>query len=258
MSGESDKEQLAEGTLISHLLELRDRLMRALIVVAICAAPCLYFQNEIYDFVARPIQAQLGGARLIATGIVSPFMAPFKLACLVGLLIAIPYVLWQIWGFVAPGLYKHEKKFAIPLVVSSIVLFYIGVAFAYEFVFPVIFQYFIQNAPKSTQVLPDVTQYLDFVITMSLCFGIAFEVPVAVVLLVITGIISVDKLRAARGYVLIGIFIIAALLTPPDAVSQCIMAIPMYLLYEGGMLMARILMKMRIEHQKQEEQAGGS
>jgi sec-independent protein translocase protein TatC len=258
MSGESDKkEELAEGTLISHLLELRDRLMRCLIAVAICAAPCLYFQNEIYDFVALPIQAQMpAGSKLIATGIVSPFMAPFKLACIVGLLIAIPYVLWQLWGFVAPGLYKHEKKFAVPLVVSSVVLFYTGVAFAYKFVFPVIFNYFIQNAPKSTQVLPDVTQYLDFVITMSLCFGIAFEVPVAVVLLVITGIISVEKLAGARGYVLIGIFIIAALLTPPDAVSQCIMAIPMYLLYEGGMLMARILMKMRLEHQKQEEQAG--
>jgi sec-independent protein translocase protein TatC len=254
MSGESDKEQLAEGTLISHLLELRDRLMRCLIAVAICAAPCLYFQNDIYDFVARPIQAQMPvGSKLIATGIVSPFMAPFKLAILVGLLIAIPYVLWQIWGFVAPGLYKHEKKFAIPLVVSSIVLFYVGVAFAYEFVFPVIFQYFVQNAPKSTQVLPDITQYLDFVITMSLCFGIAFEVPVAVVLLVITGIVSIEKLAKARGYVLIGIFVIAAVLTPPDAVSQTTMAIPMYLLYEGGMVMARVLMKMRIENQKQEQ-----
>jgi len=133
------------------------------------------------------------------------------------------------------------------------VLFYIGVAFAYEFVFPVIFQYFIQNAPKSTQVLPDVAQYLDFVITMSLCFGIAFEVPIAVVLLVITGIISLEKLKAARGYVLIAIFVIAAILTPPDAVSQCIMAVPMYLLYEGGMLMARVLLKMRREHQAREE-----
>ncbi len=164
-------------------------------------------------------------------------------------------MLWQLWGFVAPGLYKHEKKFAVPLVVSSVLLFYIGVAFAYEFVFPVIFQYFIQNAPKSTQVMPDITQYLDFVITMSLCFGIAFEVPVAVVLLVITGIISVEKLQGARGYVLIGIFIVAAILTPPDAVSQCIMAVPMYLLYEGGMIMARILMKMRLEHQREQGDA---
>jgi sec-independent protein translocase protein TatC len=230
--------------------------MRCLIAVAICAAPCLYYQNPIYDFVAKPIQAQMPvGAKLIATGIVSPFMAPFKLACIVGFLIAIPYVLWQLWGFVAPGLYKHEKKFAVPLVVSSVVLFYIGVAFAYEFVFPVIFQYFIQKAPKSTQVLPDITQYLDFVITMSLCFGVAFEVPVAVVLLVITGIVSLEKLRGSRGYVLIGIFIIAAILTPPDAVSQCIMAVPMYLLYEGGMLMARILMKMRLEHQREQGDA---
>jgi sec-independent protein translocase protein TatC len=254
MSGESEKEQLAEGTLISHLLELRDRLIRALIAVAICAAPALYYQNEIYDFVARPIIAEMPkGGTLIATGVVAPFMAPFKLACLVGLLVAIPYVLWQIWAFVAPGLYKHEKKFAIPLVVSSVILFYIGVAFAYEFVFPVIFRYFISTAPKTATVMPDITQYLDFVITMSLCFGIAFEVPIAVVLLVITGIISLEKLKAARGYVLIAIFVIAAILTPPDAVSQCIMAIPMYLLYEGGMLMARILMKMRLENQQREQ-----
>ena len=256
MSGESDKEQLAEGTLISHLLELRDRLMRCLIAVAICAAPCLYYQNVIYDFVADPIVKRLpAGSAIISIGVVAPFMAPFKLACLVGLLIAIPYVLWQIWGFVAPGLYRHEKKFAIPLVVSSVILFYIGVAFAYKFVFPVIFQYFIDNAPKTTKVMPDITQYLDFVITMSLCFGVAFEVPVAVVLLVITGIVKLEKLSAARGYVLIAIFVIAAILTPPDAVSQCIMAIPMYLLYEGGMLMARVLMKMRLEAQREQGDA---
>jgi sec-independent protein translocase protein TatC len=253
MSGESEKENLAEGTLISHLLELRDRLIRCVIAVAICAAPCLYYQNQIYDFVANPIVAKLpAGSSIISIGVVAPFMAPFKLACLVGLLVAIPYVLWQIWGFVAPGLYRHEKKFAIPLVVSSVVLFYIGVAFAYKFVFPVIFQYFIDNAPKTTKVMPDITQYLDFVITMSICFGIAFEVPIAVVLLVVTRIISIEKLQGARGYVLIGIFIIAAILTPPDAVSQCIMAIPMYLLYEGGMLMARILLKMRLEQQREQ------
>jgi len=145
-------------------------------------------------------------------------------------------VLYQVWAFVAPGLYKHEKRFAIPLVVSSIVLFYTGVAFAYKFVFPVIFHYFIATTPEGVTATPDITAYLDFVLVMSLCFGVAFEVPIAVVLLVVTGIISLEKMKAARGYVLIGIFVIAAFLTPPDAVSQCIMAVPMYFLYEGGMI----------------------
>ena len=256
MSGESEK--LAEGTLISHLLELRDRLIRCLIAVAICFAPCAYYSSELYTFVAQPILDQLPkGATLIATSVVAPFMAPFKLSFVMGLFIAIPYVLWQIWAFVAPGLYKHEKKFAVPLIVSSIVLFYTGVAFAYKFVFPVIFHYFISTAPAGVTATPDITAYLDFVLTMSLAFGVAFEVPIAVVLLVITGIISLEKLKAARGYVLIGIFIIAAILTPPDAVSQCIMAVPMYLLYEGGMIGARILMKMRRE-QKEREEANGT
>ena len=255
MSGESEK--LAEGTLISHLLELRDRLIRCLIAVAIAFAPCAYFQNQLYTFVAQPILDQLPkGATLIATNIVAPFMAPFKLSFVLGLFIAIPYVLWQIWAFVAPGLYKHEKKFAVPLIVSSIALFYIGVAFAYKFVFPVIFHYFISNAPEGVTATPDITAYLDFVLTMSVAFGVAFEVPIAVILLVITGIISLEKLKNARGYVLIGIFVIAAILTPPDAVSQCIMAIPMYLLYEGGMIGARIIMKMRREQHEREEANG--
>ncbi|HEV7716126.1 MAG TPA: twin-arginine translocase subunit TatC [Steroidobacteraceae bacterium] len=255
MSGESEK--LAEGTLISHLLELRDRLIRCLIAVAIAFAPCAYFQNPIYTFVAQPILDQLPkGATLIATNVVSPFMAPFKLSFVLGLFIAIPYVLWQIWAFVAPGLYKHEKKFAVPLIVSSIALFYLGVAFAYKFVFPVIFHYFISNTPEGVTATPDITAYLDFVLTMSVAFGVAFEVPIAVILLVITGIISLEKLKNARGYVLIGIFVVAAILTPPDAVSQCIMAIPMYLLYEGGMIGARIIMKMRREQQAREEANG--
>jgi sec-independent protein translocase protein TatC len=256
MSGESEK--LAEGTLISHLLELRDRLIRALIAVMICFAPCAYFQNDLYTFVAKPILSQLPkGATIIAINPVAPFMAPFKLSFVAALFLAIPYVLYQIWAFVAPGLYKHEKKFAIPLIVSSILLFYAGVAFAYEFVFPVIFNYFITHAPEGVTATPDVTQYLDFVLMMSLAFGVAFEVPIAVVLLVVTNIISLEKLKKARGYVLIGIFVIAAFLTPPDAVSQSIMAIPMYLLYEGGMIMARVLQKMRREHQER-EQAGAS
>jgi sec-independent protein translocase protein TatC len=177
----------------------------------------------------------------------SPFTTPFKLSLFVALFAAMPFVIYQLWAFVAPGLYRHEKRFAVPLLVSSIVLFYVGVVFAYFFVFPVMFQFFAATTPHGVAMMTDISAYLDFVLTMFLAFGAAFEVPIAVVLLVLTGVVKLEKLRENRGYVLIGIFIIAALLTPPDAVSQCIMAIPMYLLYEGGLLMARILSKMRRE-----------
>lgn len=249
-----DEEKLAEGTLVSHLLELRNRIVRALIVVAIIFIPCAIYQTEIYEFVAEPIRLKLEahGGQLVANTVVGPFMAPFKLSFFVALFIAIPYVLWQVWSFVAPGLYKHEKRFAIPLVVSSIVLFYIGVAFAYLFVFPVMFEFFVASTPSNVKSMPDITNYLDFVLMMSLAFGVAFEVPIAVVLMVLTGIVSLDKLKRSRGFVLIGVFVIAAFLTPPDAVSQSIMAVPMYLLYEGGMIMASVLMKMRRERQERE------
>jgi sec-independent protein translocase protein TatC len=239
-------ENLAEGTLMSHLLELRDRLLRSLIAIVVCALPCLFFANDLFDFFARPIVQQLPkGASLIATSIVAPFMTPFKLALFLGLFISIPYVLYQLWAFVAPGLYRREKRFAMPLLVSSILLFYIGAAFAYLFVFPVMFEFFINTAPKAVMVNPDIASYLDFMLTMFFCFGLAFEVPVAVVLLAITGMASVEKLGENRGYVAIGICVVAAILTPPDGVSMLIMAIPMYLLYEGGLVMARIMMKMR-------------
>jgi sec-independent protein translocase protein TatC len=241
-----EPEKLAEGTLISHLLELRDRLIRALIAVGIVFIPCGIYANELFEFVSRPLIAKLPkDAPLIATTVTSTFVTPFKLSFFVALFVAIPYVLYQVWAFVAPGLYKHEKRFAVPLVLSSIVLFYVGVGFAYAFVFPVMFEFFAAAAPKGVQMMTDINNYLDFVLTMFLAFGVAFEVPVVVVLLVLTGIVSLEKLRKARGYVLIGIFVIAALLTPPDAISQCIMAFPMYGLYEGGLLMARMLARMK-------------
>jgi sec-independent protein translocase protein TatC len=261
MSGESDNdsEKLAEGTLISHLLELRDRLLRALIAVVIVFIPCAFFANDLYTFIAQPIISQMPpGSKIIAIGVVAPFMAPFKLSFFVALFIAMPYVLFQIWAFVAPGLYKHEKRFAIPLMLSSVLLFYGGVAFAYKFVFPVIFGFFIKAAPSVVEATPDITSYMDFVVMTSLAFGAAFEVPIAVVLLVITGMISLEKLKNARGYVLIGIFVVAALLTPPDPLSQTIMAVPMYLLYEGGMIMARILLKMRRDAQERAEKEAGA
>jgi len=242
MSEES--ETLASGTLISHLLELRSRLIHALIAVIIAFIPCAVFKNEIFTAVAQPLLDKLPkGGTLIATGVISPFMTPFKLAFFVAVFLAMPYILFQIWAFVAPGLYRREKRFAVPLMVSSVVLFYAGVAFAYFAVFPVMFAFFASTTPQGVSLMTDITNYMDFVLAMFLAFGAAFEVPVAVVLLVATGLVSAEKMRASRGYVLIGVFAIAAVLTPPDAISQCIMAIPMYLLYEGGLLMARILGK---------------
>jgi sec-independent protein translocase protein TatC len=243
-----EPEKLVEGTLISHLLELRDRLIRAIIAVALAFLPCMFYSNQIFTFVATPLKEKLPkGTQLIATTVMSPFTTPFKLSLFVAVFIAMPFIIYQLWAFVAPGLYRHEKRFAVPLLLSSILLFYVGVVFAYFFVFPVMFQFFAASTPHGVAMMTDISAYLDFVLKMFLAFGAAFEVPIAVVLLVLTGVVKLEKLRQNRGYVLIGIFIIAALLTPPDAVSQCIMAIPMYLLYEGGLLMARILSKMRRE-----------
>jgi sec-independent protein translocase protein TatC len=246
-------EQLAEGTLISHLLELRDRILRAFLAVILCFLPLAFFANDVFTFVAQPLIAQLPAeSSLIATSVVSPFMTPFKLAFFAGLFIAMPYVLYQAWAFVAPGLYRHEKRFAVPLLLSSIVLFYVGIVFAYFVVFPVMFEFFSNTTPTGVRMMTDIALYMDFVLTMFLCFGLAFEVPVIVVLLVLTRILTVEKLAAARGFVLIGIFVVAALLTPPDAISQTIMAVPMYALYEGGLLMARLLVRMRREQEEVE------
>jgi sec-independent protein translocase protein TatC len=247
-----EPEKLAEGTLVSHLLELRDRLIRAFAAVMIVFAPCAYYSNQIFAFMSKPLIDKLPkGASLIATSVISPFMTPFKMSFFVAIFGAMPFVLFQIWAFVAPGLYRHEKRFAVPLLLSSILLFYVGVAFAYFAVFPVMFEFFAKTTPPGVTMMTDITSYMDFIMTMFLCFGFAFEVPVIVVLLVLTNIITVEKLREARGYVLIGIFIVAAILTPPDAVSQTIMAVPMYLLYEGGLVMARLMQRMR--HREEEE-----
>ncbi|NBU24490.1 MAG: twin-arginine translocase subunit TatC [Gammaproteobacteria bacterium] len=232
--------------MISHLLELRDRLLRAFIAVMVAFAPLAFYANEVFTIVAQPLIAKLPeGSSLIATSVISPFMTPFKLSFFVALFAAMPYVLYQVWAFVAPGLYRREKRFALPLLVSAIVLFYIGVVFAYYAVFPVMFEFFASTTPQGVRMMTDINSYMDFVLTMFFCFGLAFEVPVVVVLLVLTGMVRVEKLAESRGYVLIAIFIVAAILTPPDAVSQTIMAVPMYLLYEGGLVMARLMNRMR-------------
>ena len=235
-------EKLAEGTLISHLLELRDRLVRAFAAVLLIFIPSAFFANDIFEMLARPLMAQLpAGSSLIATSVMSPFTTPFKLSFYFALFLAMPWVLYQIWSFVAPGLYKNEKRFAIPLLVSSILLFYTGTMFAYQFVFPVMFKFFAATTPAGVQMMTDINNYLDFALTMFFAFGIAFEVPIVVVLLTLTGMVSVKKLAAARGYVIIGIFVVAAFLTPPDVLSQTMMAVPMWLLYEAGLIFARIL-----------------
>src|SRR5450631_1705330 len=234
---------LAEGTLISHLLELRDRLLKAMLAVGICFIPCAIYMNQLFTFVAEPLKHKLPpGATLIATSVVAPFTVPFKLA----LVLAIPFVLYQAWAFVAPGLYRHEKKLAVPLLVSSVLLFYIGAAFAYYIVFPVMLSFFVATTPNGVQMMTDMGSYLDFVMVLLLAFGAAFEVPVATVLLVWTGFVKISSLRKNRGFVLLGIFIFAAFVTPPDAVSQSAMALPMYLLYEIGIMMAALLLKDKI------------
>jgi sec-independent protein translocase protein TatC len=239
-------EPLAEGTLISHLLELRDRVLRAVIAVAVCFVPLAFFQNELFTLIAQPLIHKLPeGTSLIATSVVSPFMAPLKLTIIVALFIAMPYVLYQVWAFVAPGLYRHERRFAMPLAVSSVLLFYAGVAFAYYVVFPLMFQFLASTTPVGVKMMTDISNYLDFVLLLFFAFGVAFEMPVAVVLLVATGLVKVEALTRNRGYVILGIFIIAAFLTPPDAVSQSFMAVPMYLLYELGIVFARFAQRRR-------------
>src|SRR6202140_5262634 len=245
---------LAEGTLISHLLELRDRLLKAMLAVGICFIPCAYFMNQLFTFVADPLIHKLpAGATLIATSVVAPFTVPFKMALLLAVGVAMPFVLYQAWAFVAPGLYKHEKKLAVPLLVSSVLLFYLGAAFAYYVVFPVMLSFFVATTPHGVQMMTDMGSYLDFVMILLLAFGLAFEVPVATVLLVWTRFVRVATLKKNRGFVLLGIFIFAAFVTPPDAVSQSAMAVPMYLLYEIGIIMAGLLLKDKIAARAKED-----
>jgi sec-independent protein translocase protein TatC len=252
---EKPEEKLAEGSLISHLLELRDRIIRAMIGIGVAMIPCVLYSNEIFTYVSTPLRAKLPpDSKMVATGVWSPFTTPFKLSFFVALFLAIPYVLYQAWAFVAPGLYRHEKRFAIPLLISSIVLFYVGMGFAYEFVFPVMFSFLFGQTPAGVIPMPDINQYLDFVLFMFLGFGLAFEVPVAVVLLVITGIVRLETLQRNRKFVVLGCFIAAAFLTPPDMLSQSMLAIPMYILYEGGIVMARLLMRMKREDERKVSQ----
>ena len=248
MSEPVDTEPLAESSLISHLLELRDRLLRSVIAVLIVFTPCAYYSQELFTLIAHPLLAKLpNGSSMVSTSLTAPVMAPLKLAILVALFISIPYILYQAWAFISPGLYKREKRFAIPLVVSSIILFYCGSAFAYFVVFPVMFSFLTTYLPAGVIMMPDMTLYLDFVAMLIFAFGAAFEIPIATFLLVWTGLISIRQLTENRGYILIIVFVIAAILTPTtDPLSQTLMAGPMYFLYELGIIFARILLKEKL------------
>lgn len=234
----------AQETFLSHLIELRDRLVRALIAVGIAFLPAFFYASELYDLLAMPMMKTLPeGARMIATGVVTPFFIPMKIAMMVAFLAALPVVLYQAWAFVAPGLYAHEKRLVLPLVVSSTLLFFIGMAFCYFFVFGTVFSFIAQFAPKSISVAPDIEAYFGFVMGMFMAFGLAFEVPVVVVVLVMSGLVSVEKLREIRSYVIVGSFVVAAVVTPPDVISQLLLAIPLCLLYELGLFAARFVEK---------------
>jgi sec-independent protein translocase protein TatC len=251
-----EEPQNAEGSFLSHLLELRNRLVYALTAVAIFAVPAFYFANDLYALIARPLLEQMPvGTQMIATEIASPFVAPLKLAMVFAFVAAIPVVLYQVWAFVAPGLYRHERRFVAPLLVSSTVLFYCGMAFAYFVVFPAVFQFFIATAPPGVTVMTDIRAYLDFVFAMFLAFGIAFEIPVAVVLLARVGVVDPRALAQKRPYVLLGIFVVAAILTPPDIFSQLFLGFPMYALFEVGLFLARWVQPVR---GRDDEPAAGS
>jgi sec-independent protein translocase protein TatC len=236
-----------QETFISHLIELRTRLVRAsavVLVVFILLFAVWPGAAAVYDFLAQPmISALPEGSKMIATGVITPFMVPMKVTMMLALMISLPWVLYQVWAFVAPGLYTHEKRLVAPLIISSSLLFMLGVAFSYYFVFGTVFKFINEFAPKSISVAPDIENYLDFVLTMCLAFGLTFEVPVVVIVLVRMGLVTVEKLRAIRPYVIVGAFVIAAIVTPPDVMSQLFLAIPLCLLYELGILLAPLFAK---------------
>ena len=240
-------EEAAGETFISHLVELRDRLVKASIGIAIACAALFIWPgpSQVYDLLAAPMIASLPpGAKMIATGVVSPFLVPMKVTLLLAFILSLPWVFYQLWAFVAPGLYAHEKRLVLPLVISSSLLFIGGVAFCYFLVFGRVFQFIGEFAPSSIAATPDIENYLDFVMSMCLAFGATFEVPVVVVILVRMGIVSIEKLKSVRPYIIVGAFVIAAIVTPPDVVSQLALAIPMCLLFELGLLVAPLFVRM--------------
>jgi sec-independent protein translocase protein TatC len=242
----SDTPQSKEQTFIDHLIELRNRLVRVVLGIAVVLACLLPFSQNIYQLAAQPLQAMLpAGATMIATGVITPFLVPIKLVLLLSVVISLPYSLYQIWAFIAPGLYRHEKRLIAPLVFSSVLLFYCGMAFAYFLVFPLVFKYMVMTTPAGVAMMTDISQYLDFILAVFLAFGLAFETPVVTYLLVLTGMVTPDSLANKRRYIIVGAFVIGAILTPPDIISQTLLAVPMWLMFEIGLLLARMTLKKR-------------
>lgn len=237
----SPEETPQEMPLIEHLLELRNRLLKMVLAVVICFAAIYPFANELYLLVSQPLRDLLPvGQTMIATDITAPFFAPLKLALVLAVFVAIPVILYQLWSFIAPGLYAHEKKLAFPLLFTSVILFYVGAAFAYFVVFPLVFGFFTAIGPEGIVELPDITSYLNFVLKMLFAFGIAFEIPIATILLILTGATTPEDLAAKRPYIVVGCFVVGMVLTPPDVISQTLLAVPMWLLFELGILFGRL------------------
>ena len=242
MTTESEKPEAMP--IVSHLIELRNRLLQSLLAILVVFLCLIYFANDLYAFISEPLRAYLPeGATMIATEVASPFLTPFKLTIVLSVFIAIPFMLHQVWGFIAPGLYRHEKKLAIPVLASSVFLFYAGIVFAYYVVFPLVFGFFTSVGPEGVSVMTDINSYLDFVLKLFFAFGIAFEIPIATFLLIMSGTTTAEKLAAKRPYVVIGCFVLGMLLTPPDIISQAMLAIPMWLLFEVGLLFGKAVKK---------------
>ncbi len=250
-------EELAEDTLLSHLVELRSRLLKAGGAIIVVFVALLPFSRAIFTYVSEPLIAQLEGGQMIATNPISVIFTPFKLTFIVAIALAMPVVLYQAWAFVAPGLYRKEKRFAFPLLFSSIALFYAGIAFAYFVLFPLVFAFLVAFAPDIVNVMPDITSYASFVVMISFVFGLAFEVPVATVLVVWAGLTTPEKLAKARPYVFLMAFVIGMFLTPPDVISQTLLAVPVYLLFELGIVMSRVLAPRRKESEDEAVAADG-
>ncbi|MDZ7670244.1 MAG: twin-arginine translocase subunit TatC [Gammaproteobacteria bacterium] len=244
-----------EQPFLDHIIELRQRILHALLVVLVLFFPIYYFANDIYQFVAAPLLAHLpSDSGMIATEVASPFLTPFKLAAVTAVFAAMPFILHQAWAFVSPGLYLHEKRFAMPLLVSSIALFYSGMAFAYFLVFPLVFQFFTAVTPVGVTMMTDINRYLDFVLKMFFAFGIAFEIPIAILLMVWTGLSTAESLSRKRPYVIVGCFVVGMLLTPPDIISQLLLAVPTWMLFEVGVYLARFVQRRAEEAPEPEEE----
>lgn len=243
-----------EQPFMAHLIELRDRILRIVVVVIAIFVVLFFFANDLYHIVAAPLLAKLPeGSTMIATGVAAPFLTPFKLSLVTSIFIAIPFIFYQFWSFVAPGLYRHEKRLALPLLVSSVFLFYAGIVFSFYVVFPLMFAFFTATTPEGVAMMTDISQYLDFILKMFFAFGLAFEVPILTIVLTITGVTNAEKLAEKRPYIIVGSFVVGMLLTPPDIISQTLLAIPIWLLFELGVVFSRIIGNKKAEQERQEQ-----